>query len=74
MTIRCLIDGLLLEATVGRRGAPVTAYDGDEGFGLEAVEAAFYEVVSADPEELLGLEQAHFRLLRRAPDFSLLRA
>jgi hypothetical protein len=51
----------------------VTAYDGDDAFGLEAVEAAFYEVVSADVDELLGLEQAHYRLLRRAHDFSLLR-
>ena len=59
---------------MGRRAIPVTAYDGDEAFGLEAVEAAYYEVVSADPEELLGLEQAHYRLLRRAEDFMLLRA
>ncbi len=74
MTIRCLLDGLLLDATVGRLGAPVTAYDGDEAFGLEAIEAAYYEVVAADADELLGLEQAHYRLLRRAQDFSLLRA
>jgi len=68
------LDGLLLDATVGRRSGRVTAYDGDEGFGLEAVEAAFYEVVAADGDELIGLEQAHYRLLRRAPDFLLLRA
>ncbi len=72
MTIRCLLDGLLLDAVVSRRGGPVTAYDGDEAFGLEALEAAYYEVVSADPDELLGLEQAHYRLLRRADDFFLL--
>jgi len=68
------LDGLLLDATVGRGGAPVTAYDGDEAFGLEAVEAAYYEVVSADRDELLGLEQAHYRLLRCAQDFFLMRA
>jgi hypothetical protein len=68
------LDGLLLDATVGRGGAPVTAYDGDEAFGLEAVEAAFYEVVSADRDELIGLEKAHYRLLRRAQDFFLMRA
>lgn len=69
MTIRCLLDGLLLHARVGGRGAPVTAYDGDEAFDLEAVEALFYEIVSADSDELLGLEQARFRLLRRSDDF-----
>ena len=45
------------------------AYDGDEGFALEAVEAVFYELVSATPDELLGLERAYYRLLRRAEDF-----
>ena len=64
MTIRCLIDGLLLRATVDGGPEPVTAYDGDEAFGLEAIEAAFYEIVEADREELLGLQLAHFRLLR----------
>ena len=41
----------------GAAGAPVTAYDGNEAFRLEAVEAAFYEVVAADPDELLGLNR-----------------
>ena len=58
MTIRCVLDGLLLRATVGRGPGPVLAYDGDEAFGLEAVEALFYEVVSATADELLGLERA----------------
>jgi hypothetical protein len=70
VTIRCLLDGLLLDAVVGRCGAAMTAYDGDEAFGLEAVEAAYYEVVSADADEMLALELAHYRLLRRAQDFS----
>ena len=74
MTIRCLLDGLLLGATVAGGGAPVTAYDGDESFGLEAVEALYYEIVAADAEELLGLERAHFRLLRRADDFQFVQA
>jgi hypothetical protein len=69
LTIRCLIDGLLLHATVGCGGGPVLAYDGAEAFALEAVEALFYEIVSASAEEILGLEQARFRLLRRAADF-----
>jgi hypothetical protein len=71
VTIRCLLDGLLLDATVAGGDALVTAYDGDEAFGLEAVEALFYEIVSAAADELLGLERAHFRLLRRADDFLL---
>lgn len=64
----------MLDATVGDGGAPVTAYDGDEPFGLEAVEALYYEIVTADMEELIGLERARFRLLRRAADFLLVRA
>lgn len=71
MTLRCLVDGLLLHATLGGDGASLTAYDGDESFGLEAVEAAFYEIVTARAEELLALERAHYRLLRRARDFVL---
>ena len=74
MTIRCLLDGLLLDARVGAGAAPVTAYDGDEAFDLEAVEALFYEIVSAHPQELLSLEQARYRLLRVADDFLLLGA
>ena len=53
MTIRCLIDGLLLPAFVDHGRGPVTAYNGDEAFHLEAVEATFYEIVEADADELL---------------------
>jgi hypothetical protein len=74
VTIRCLLDGLLLNAIVGGREGPVTAYDGDEAFGMEAIEAAYYEIVEADADELLGLEQVHFRLLHRADDFMLVKA
>lgn len=69
MTIRCVLDGLLLPATL--RGQPPTlvAFDGNEPFVLEAVEALYYELVAATSEELLALERACFRLLRRAADF-----
>jgi hypothetical protein len=69
VTLRCLLDGLLLPASIEDGTASVTAYDGDEGFTLEAVEALFYELVSATHAEVLNLEQARYRLLRRASDF-----
>ena len=69
MTIRCLIDGLLLPATFSRDEPALIAYDGDERFALEAVEALFYELVSATNAEVLALERARYRLLRRAADF-----
>lgn len=68
MTLRCLVDGLLLPALLGP-GAGLMAFDGAEGFALEAVEAQYYELVEATPTELLGLERARYRLLRRAADF-----
>jgi hypothetical protein len=67
--LRCLVDGLLLRAKLRPEAPPLLAYDGDEAFGLEAVEALFYEVVSATADELLGLERACYRLLRCAADF-----
>jgi hypothetical protein len=69
VTIRCLLDGLMLEARVRTGPLRVQAFDGDESFVLEAVEALYYEIVSATREELLNLERACFRLLRRAADF-----
>lgn len=74
MTLRCLIDGLLLPAALVpasdvRGQAVLRAYDGDEPFTLEAVEVVYYELVSATPEEILGLQRARFRLLRPAEDF-----
>ena len=54
MTLRCLLDGLLLPAHFRQGAPPLLAYDGEEAFGLEAVEALFYEVVTAtDAEEAL---------------------
>lgn len=69
MTIRCLIDGLLLHAMLRTEPPMLEVFDGDESFALEAVEALYYELVAASREELLGLERAYFRLLRRAADF-----
>jgi hypothetical protein len=69
VTIRCVLDGLLLHAKLCAGGAPLVAFDGEEPFTMEAVEALYYEVVSATTEELLGLERARYRLLRRAADF-----
>jgi hypothetical protein len=71
--IRCALDGLLLPAVVrGRESPPLVAFDGDESFRVEAVEALYYEMVTATPDELLQLEQARYRLLRPAEDFQLL--
>jgi hypothetical protein len=69
MLLRCVIDGLLLPALLEDGNPPLWAFDGDEGFQLEAVEAVFYEIVRASPDELLALERAPYRLLRRANDF-----
>jgi len=69
VTLRCKLDGLLLPAELRCAEPPLVAYDGDESFGVEAVEAGFYEVLNATPEEMLALELAHYRLLRRASEF-----
>jgi hypothetical protein len=69
VTIRCVLDGLMLHAELlpGRQG--LVAYDGDEPFILEALEALFYELVAATRDDVVLLEQAGYRLLRRADDF-----
>lgn len=69
MTLRCLLDGLILYATLHAEPPRVVVFDGEESFSLEAVEALYYELVAATCEEVLGLERASFRLLRRAADF-----
>jgi hypothetical protein len=68
VTLRCTLDGLLLCAEFTPANEMVV-YDGDESFVLEAVEALFYQLVSATREELLTLEQSRYRLLRPAGDF-----
>ena len=73
MTIRCILDGLMLPAVVRpAKVPPLVAFDGDEPFPVEAVEALYYEMVSATCEEVLTLEKARYRLLRPAEDFQLL--
>jgi hypothetical protein len=69
VTIRCLLDGLLLYATLCPERRTLLTFDGDESFAMEAVEAMYYELVSATRDELVGLERACYRLLRRAADF-----
>jgi hypothetical protein len=64
------MDGLLLRGRMMSPGPALVAYDGDESFVLEALEALYYELVSATEQELLVLEQGRYRLLRRAPDFT----
>jgi hypothetical protein len=66
------VDGLLLRGRVTSPEPTLMAYDGDEGFEMEALEALYYEVVAATADELLRLEQRGYRLLRRAPDFKYL--
>lgn len=69
MTLRCLLDGLLLPACFADGERSLVAFDGEEPFALEALEAVYYEVVQATTQEWLRLEQARYRLLRRAGDF-----
>ncbi len=69
MILRCVLDGLLLPAEFCPGAPSLVAYDGDEGFRLEAVEAVFYELVSATWDELLLLQRSGYRLLRLAEDF-----
>jgi hypothetical protein len=67
--LRCVLDGLLLYATVRADPPILLAFDGDESFALEAIEALYYEIVLATRDELLALERACFRLLRPSSDF-----
>jgi hypothetical protein len=67
--IRCTLDGLVLHAEMHPSADALVAFDGDEAFVMEALEALYYELVSATPEELRRLGEAHYRLLRLAPDF-----
>ena len=57
MTLRCVLDGLLLLASCAESSALIV-YDGVEAFQMEAVEALYYEVVEATAEELRGLARA----------------
>jgi len=69
MILRCKIDGLLLVAHRHPSHPALIAYDGEESFEMERVEAHFYEVAAATRDELLWLELAGYRLLKPADDF-----
>jgi hypothetical protein len=72
VTLRCVLDGLLLHATFVPNDPTLLAYDGCEAFALEALEARYYELVNATLEEVLVLQGSRYRLLRRAEDFRTL--
>ena len=74
MTIRCLLDGLLLPATLEQGFPALVARDGEEAFGVQALEAGFYELVRATVDEVIGLEITSYRLLRRSDDFECVSA
>lgn len=72
MLVRCRIDGLLLDAIRHPARDTLIAFDGDEPFEMELVEAVHYELVAAMPADLLWLQQAGYRLLRTANDFAFI--
>jgi hypothetical protein len=59
----------MLPAEMSMGEPALIAWDGDESFAMDAVEALYYEVVSATWEEWVALERARYRLLKRADDF-----
>lgn len=69
MILRCVLDGLLLPAEVSAERATLVAYDGEEAFCMEALEARFYELVAARREEIVALQRYGYRFLRFASDF-----
>jgi hypothetical protein len=66
--LQCTLDGLLLDAFLDQDTWTVTAFDGDECFTLEAVEALYYQLWTATEDEWFAL-QGRYRLLRPAADF-----
>ncbi len=73
MILRCTLDGLLLDAKVDSATAALEVFDSGESFFMEAVEALYYEIVSASCDELIGVQRGSYRLLRCAPDFQGMR-
>jgi hypothetical protein len=67
--LRCTVDGLLMHAEIHPLSNALVAFDGAESFVMEAMEALFYELVSATRTELMQLQRARYRLLRPADDF-----
>jgi hypothetical protein len=68
VTLRCVLDDLLLPAELRAGVPPVLVFDGDESFLLEAVEALYYELVEATDDER-RIVQRHYRLLKLACDY-----
>lgn len=68
MLLRCTLDGLVLKGHL--EGENLAAFDGDERFILDAVEAIYYRLQTATLAELLALPP-RYRLLQRADDFRL---
>lgn len=69
MILRCTLDGIAHRAKWSPAAGALVVFDGDESFEMEALEARFYQVISATPDELRELERSRYRLLRRAADF-----
>lgn len=70
MLLRCTLDGLLLPTRIDHAAKRLIAYDGHESFALQPIEAVYYEVVAATPQERDWLTLHPLRLLRFAEDFS----
>jgi hypothetical protein len=71
MVLRCKLDGLMLDSFAQPARHTILVFDGDESFELERLEAAYYEVAAANPNELAWLQDADYRCLRFAGDFVL---
>ena len=69
MKLRCTLDGLLLDARIHHNTATLEVFDSGESFVMEALEAIYYEIVTATCDELLGVQRGYYRLLRCAADF-----
>jgi hypothetical protein len=67
--LRCTLDGLLLPTRIDYASEQLIAYDGDECFALQPIEAMYYEVVVATRHERDWLMLHPLRLLRFADDF-----
>jgi hypothetical protein len=67
--IRCMLDGLLHHAEMSPCQDELVVFDNGETFVMDALEALYYQLVSATPDEILKLERSRYRLLRRAADF-----
>jgi hypothetical protein len=69
LLLRCRVDGLLLPAYLDQGNPPLIAFDGEEGFAMEPIEALHYELVKATSDEMHALQRPNYRLLRQVNDF-----